>query len=345
MRVTLKAIAKAAHVSVATASRALNNTGPVSPEIERQVRAAALRVEAAADRKRRRAQVICFLLANRPMLHPFHASVLMGSHALGAERGSHILFYPFHYGADLPPAEIRLPLLLESRGLVDGFIVGGMNSPNLLEHLRASGMPFAVLGNNVLGTWSADRYDTVWMDDVAGAHELTRHLVRLGHRRIVFLESRWFSSVRMRQGFHAAMDEAGLTPEVVQSDSKDERDSGFLAARRILSQPDRPTAVFCYSDTAAQGVYEAARACGLRVPDDVSIAGFGDRPEAAALSPPLTTVWGYPDQVGRRLAEMLLHRLANPRAPAQSVLLPTRLVARASCISPTPAGRRQTEKR
>jgi LacI family transcriptional regulator len=172
------------------------------------------------------------------------------------------------------------------------------------------------------------------MDDIAGAHEMTRHLVVLGHRRIAFLESRWFASARMQQGFRSAMEEAGLEPVVVQSDSDDEHDSGFIAARRLLAQPSRPTAVFCYSDTAAHGVYEAARACGLRVPDDVSVAGFGDRPEATTMMPALTTVWGYPDQVGRRLAEMLLQRLANPAAPPQSFLLPTRLISRASCTPP-----------
>lgn len=332
-RVTLQAIAKAAKVSVATASRALNKTGPVSAEVERQVRSVALKLDAAAARKAPRAQVICFLLANRPMLHPFHAHVLMGAQSLAAERGSHILFCPCHYGADLPAAEIRLPLLLESRVMIDGLIVGGMNTPNLLESLRQSGMPFAVLGNNVLGPWNPEMYDVVWMDDTAGAFELTKHLQALGHRRIAFLESRWFSSARMRQGFRSAMEEAGLEPVVVQSDSQDERDSGFLAAKRLLAQRDAPSAIFCYSDTAAHGVFEAARASGLRVPEDLSVAGFGNRPEATAMAPALTTVWGYPDQVGRRLAEMLLQRLANPAARAQNILLPTRLIPRASCIA------------
>ncbi len=342
-RVTLQAIAKVAKVSVATVSRALNKTGPVSPDVERHVRVVALKLEATAQRKGRRTQVMCFLLANRPMLHPFHAAVLMGAQALAAERGTHILFYPCHYGADLKAADVRLPLLLEARGMVDGVIVGGMNTPNLLEYFRTTGMPFAVLGNNVQGKWRPELHDVAWMDDTAGAYELTRHLQKLGHRRIAFLESQWFSSARMRKGFHSAMAEAGLEPFVVQSDSNDERDSGFLAAKRLIAQPYPPSAIFCYSDTAAHGVFEAAKACGLRVPDDLSVAGFGNRPEATTMAPTLTTVWGYPDQVGRRLAEMLLQRLANPTAPAQTVLLPTRLIPRASCAPvPAPTANRAT---
>lgn len=330
-RVTLKAIAEAAKVSVATASRAINKTGRVSLAVEHRVRNAALALEADGARHRRTTKILCFLLANRPMLHPFHAQVLMGAQAMAAENGSQILFYPFHYRADLAAGDIRLPALLELRGMIDGYIVGGMNTPNLLEHLQDAGVPFAVLGNNVLGEWSPDRCDVVWMDDTDGAHELTRHLQGLGHRRIAFLGSRQFSSVRMRQGFLRAMEEAGLEPTTLESDSGDERESGFLAAKRLLSQRGAVSAILCYSDSAAQGVLEAAGGYGIRVPDDLSLAGFGNRPEAAAMHPPLTTVWGYPDQVGRRLAEMVLQRIANPAGPRRIATLPTRLIVRASC--------------
>ncbi len=330
-RITLKAIANAAKVSVATASRALNKTGSVSPAVERRVKAAALKLEARSAGQRRTTQMLCFLLANRPMLHPFHAQVLMGAQAMAAEHGAHILFHPCQYSADVAVTDIRLPVLLEPRGMIDGYIVGGMNTPNLLALLREAEVPFAVLGNNVLGEWKPEQCDVIWMDDAGGGHELTRHLLGLGHRRIAFLGSRRFASIRMQQGCCRAMAEAGLEPVLLESDSLDERESGFLAAKRLFSQGGGVTAILCYSDPAAHGVLEAANGCGLRVPDDLSIAGFGDRPEASAMHPALTTVWGYPDQVGRRLAEMVLQRIAHPTAPPRSAVLPTRLIRRESC--------------
>ncbi len=336
-RVTLKDIAAAAKVSVATASRVVNKTGRVSPEAERRVRGAATKLEAESDRKRRSVKMLCFLLANRPMLHPFHAQVLMGAQALAAEQGSQILFHPCHYRPDLPAGDLRLPILTEHRGMIDGYIVGGMNTPNLLEFMGGLGVPFAVLGNNVLGPWSPGERDVVWMDDAGGAYELTRYVQKLGHRRIAFLGSTRFSSGRILEGFLRAMDDAGLKPTLLESDSSDERESGFLAAKQLLAQRTAATAILCYSDSAAHGVMEAATGSGLRVPDDLSIAGFGDRPEASAMTPALTTVWGHPDQVGRRLAEMVLQRIAHPGASPRKIVLPTRLIPRASCSRP--AGR------
>ena len=329
-KITLQQIARAAKVSLATASRVLNKTGRVSPEAERRVRAALVKLGSATGRVGR-SYTLCFLLANRPMLHPFHAQALMGAQSFAAEHGNHILFYPFAYGAGVSPDDLRLPLLLERRGIVDGYIVGGMNSPNLIEVLARAGVPFVVLGNNVLGDWQPDEFDVVWIDDVGGAYEMTQYLLALGHRSIWFLGSRRFPSGRMEQGYRRAMEEAGQEPRTVQGDSIDERDSGYIALKALLSQHAPMTAVFAHTDSVAHGAMEAALASGLKVPDDISIAGFGDRPEAAALTPALTTVWGYPEQVGRRLAELVLKRIVDREAPPGNVLLPTRLIKRDSC--------------
>jgi DNA-binding LacI/PurR family transcriptional regulator len=343
-KITLKQIASAAKVSLATASRVLNKTGRVSPDAERRVRAALVKLGSAPQRSSP-TQTLCFLLANRPMLHPFHAQALMGAQAFGAEHGNHILFYPFNYRPDVPAGDIHLPLLLERRGMVDGYLVGGMNSPNLLELLANTGVPFAVLGNNVLGEWQPGEFDVVWIDDVGGAYELTRHLLALGHRSIWFLGSRRFPTRRMEQGYRLAMEEAGLEPHTVEGDSDNECDSGYLALKGLLSRREHVTAVFAHTDSVAHGALEAALASGLKVPDDLSVAGFGDRPEAAALTPSLTTVWGYPDQVGRRLAELVLKRILDPGAPRGNVVLPTRLVKRNSCGQPagTPGSPRRRQ--
>ncbi|HEY3836305.1 MAG TPA: LacI family DNA-binding transcriptional regulator [Bryobacteraceae bacterium] len=329
-KITLQQIARAAKVSLATASRVLNKTGRVSPEAERRVRAALVKMGSSGERTAR-SYTLCFLLANRPMLHPFHAHALMGAHSYAAEHGNHILFYPFSYGAGVSPDDLRLPLLLERRGIVDGYIVSGMNSPNLLELLSRAGVPFAVLGNNVLGEWDPSQFDVVWIDDITGANETTQYLLGLGHRSICFLGSRRIPSARMEQGYSRAMEEAGQEPHIVESDSADERDSGYIALKGLLSRREAATAVFAHTDSVAHGALEAALSCGLRVPENISIAGFGDRPEATAMTPALTTVCGYPDQVGRRLAELVLKRIVDREAPPSRVLLPTRLIKRDSC--------------
>lgn len=329
-KITLQAVAAQAKVSLATASRVVNKTGRVSPDLERRVRTALLKLGATAQPSAR-THTLCFLLANRPMLHPFHAQVLMGAHAFAAERSNHILFYPFDYRPDTAPGDIQLPTLFRERRLVDGYILGGLNSPNLLQLFKESGVPLAVLGDNVRGPWASGEFDVVWMDHVGGTYELTKYLQGLGHRNICVLGNRHLPTARYMQGYEQAMREAGLTAQVVEGDSQNERETGYILTKTLLSQKRGLTALMAQTDTIAHGAFDAIWDFGLRIPEDISVAGFGDRPEAVALNPALTSVAGYPDQVGRRLAEFVLRRIDEPGIKPQSVTLPTRLIKRESC--------------
>ncbi|MGI8962761.1 MAG: LacI family DNA-binding transcriptional regulator [Bryobacteraceae bacterium] len=187
------------------------------------------------------------------------------------------------------------------------------------------------MGNNVLGDWRPEEQDVVWIDDVNGASELTRYLIGLGHQNIWFLGSRRFPERRIYEGYCTAMVDSGLKPQATQSDSDDERESGYIEFKALLSRGVRPSAVFGHSDAVAHGIMDAALSVGLQIPEDLSIVGFGNRPEAAALRPALTTAWGYPEQVGRRLAELALNRIAAPDTPPAVVTIPMRLVIRHSC--------------
>jgi LacI family transcriptional regulator len=255
----------------------------------------------------------------------------MGAQGFATEQHNRVLFYPYRYAGGIAPHEIHLPLLFERESAVDGYIVGGMNSENMLKLLASARVPFAVLGNNVLDPWKPEEYDVVWMDDRTGAYELTRHLQTLGHRSIWFVASRRLPAARIFEGYGRAMQEVKLKPQSIEIDSEDEREVGYMATKSLFTQGARVTAVLGYNDAVAHGAYEAVRAHGLRIPEDVSIVGIGDRPEASALTPPLTTLWPYPDQVGRRLAELVLNRIANPDRPPQQVLVPTRTILRSSC--------------
>ena len=341
--VTIIEIAEAAKVSPATVSRALNKTARVSPQVERRIRIAMAKLGVSQDQARD-TLIFCFLLANRPMLHPFHAKVLMGVQEFASEHESPILFYAFQYDTALPPEDILLPPLVDRRGLADGYVVGGITSANLLNLLAKTGVPFSVLGNNVVGPWTPEVFDVVWTDDARGTFEAVQYLQGLEHRAIWFLRnsprvnpvglSIHAPSERIYEGYRQAMEAAGLEPQCIENDSADERDTGYLAVKSLLTHGGKVTAFFAASDLIAQGAYDAVRDCGLRIPDDISIVGFGDRPEAAALTPPLSTIWAYADQVGRRLAEFVFKRINNAALPPQSVVLPTRLVIRSSCSRP-----------
>ncbi|CAG1014604.1 partial putative HTH-type transcriptional repressor ExuR, partial [Anaerolineae bacterium] len=109
--------------------------------------------------------------------------------------------------------------------------------------------------------------------------------------------------------------------------------SAYQAALDLMSLKNPPTAIFASNDLSAFGAMEAVRESGLRIPEDVSIIGFDDVPQAALVHPKLTTVRQPLDQIGRVAVRMLLEQIDNPGHPPRRVTLATRLVVRDSCAS------------
>ena len=322
-------LARLAGVSIATVSRLANSSARVSPEIEEKVKRAAEELGInlyAGDRSK----VVGFLLSNRPMLHPFHSHVLAGTESYCAARGWNVLFLTFSYSASVSSQELRLPLL-ERRDMVSGFIVAGTNSNNLLDLLNRKRIPYAVLGNNVVGEWRSERSDVVWFDDVQGATEVTRYVVSLGHRDIWFVGNTrlpWFA--RRYEGYCRAMQEVGLPPRLSGIDSNDERNLGLLATKSILARREPLSAIFAGDDATAKGVYSAVRDMSMSIPEDISVVGFNDI-EAGLLHPALTTVRVFTEEIGKHLAEAVLRRIENRRAEPQQFTIHTQLIKRESC--------------
>jgi DNA-binding LacI/PurR family transcriptional regulator len=339
----MKELAEQAEVSVATAYRVVKQTAQVSPEREARV------LKLARDlgipiRQTTSSKVISFLLGNRPTLHAFHSQVLIGAAARCAESDFGIQFFPLYYPATLSPKELPMPRNLQGRNLIDGFIAAGTNSQNLLDRLAETRRPFAVLGNNMVGEWRPDRCDVVWMDLTETAYQMTRYLLSLGHSDIWFLQnSRLPWMMHCFEGYSRAMQEGGLEPRSRDFFSEDEREAGYLAMKSLLGQKEPVTAVFAASDYVALGVYDVIREKGLRVPEDVSVVGVGDRPEVAGLYPALSTLRGFPEQVGRHLAELVLNRIEEPDKAPQRVAIPSQFIRRDSC-GPVRAGLQPARK-
>jgi DNA-binding LacI/PurR family transcriptional regulator len=124
------------------------------------------------------------------------------------------------------------------------------------------------------------------------------------------------------------MVQAGLQPHFSEIHSND-RELGYLAMRSILSRRERVTAVIAGSDQIARGIYEALNQSGLRIPEDISVAGFNDS-EASFMHPTLTSVQEFPEELGKHLAEFVLRRIQEPEREPQQLTIPTRVVVRES---------------
>jgi LacI family transcriptional regulator len=329
---TLQAVAKLAKVSPATVSRLINRSAGVSPSLEARIRAAAARLHFDLNSKRS-SRLIAYILSNRSLLHPFHLQVLVAAEAHCAAQDYNLVFFPLHYSPAQPWSKLHVPRVLHRPDMIDGFIVSGVNYQNLLDLLTDIRLPFAVLADTVQGEWRREAYDTAGIDDRQGAYELTRYLQSLGHIKIAFVANirlAWFE--RRCESYIRAMKEAGLEPLISEIDSEDEYEVGLLAMKQILArQSGQIDAVFGGSDATCHGIYAAVREAGLRVPEDISVCGFNDTPEATVLYPPLTSVRVFPELIGRSLAEMVLGRIATGGGPPAQRMIPTQIVKRESC--------------
>jgi len=329
-RHTIKDVAKLAGVSIATVSRVATGSSRVSEEATQRVKDAAEKLGVDLNR-RGKGKVIAFILSNRGMLHPFHSHILVEAEEYCSRHDWSMLFLTLSYSPSVRWRDLHIPRVLERRDLVSGFIVAGTNSQNLLDLLDHERLPFAVLGNNVLGDWRPEKHDVLWFDDVQGGAELTRYLQSLGHRDIWFAGNTrlpWYA--RRYSGYCQAMQEAGLDTRLSEVDTEKEQELGYLATKSLLARNAPVSAIFAGGDSTAEGVLKALRDRGLRIPEDISVAGFNDI-EAMLIHPPLTTVHVFTEQIGRKLAQMVLNRIAHPYLEPQHVTIPTQVVKRESC--------------
>ena len=330
-KVGLEEVAREARVSMATVSRVANGSYSVTPRLRERVNRAASKLGFDLHGKNK-SKIIAFILSNRAVLHPFHSAVLVGAEAYCAAHEYGLLFLPVRYSGNVPWRDLHLPQVLQRHDVIRGAIVAGTNSQNLLDFLTQKGVGFVVLGNNVADDWHKEGCSAVYFDDIDGAYGLTRYLLSLGHRRMSFVGNcrmPWY--LRRFEGFRKAVEEAGFAPIKNDVDSEDAEDIGFLATKSILKTHERVTAIFAGDDTAARGVYKALQEAGLRIPDDISVAGFNDIPEAAGMNPALTTVRVFTDQVGRQMAELVLKKIVQPESGPEVITVPTQLMKRESC--------------
>jgi LacI family transcriptional regulator len=326
---TIRDVARVAGVSVSTVSRVLNGKTDVAERTRQAVYEAmdaisytvspvALSLVGARTR-------LLGVLA-RHLSEEFSTALIRGIFEVGEREG-----YDVFLTASLRSRDRTAALL---RSVCDGLIVvspGLDTEPDLA--LLEKGRPVVFFERHESSPESA----LVTTTNRQGVSELIRHLVGLGHRRIGFVTGRMSlpSSRERLEGYREALDEAGILhdPSLIIEGSFD-RQSGLLAGRTLLGLPARPTAIVASNDLEAFGVLLAAQEAGLRVPDQLSVAGFDDIPMSEHVHPPLTTVHQPMYEMGVRAARMLIGWVEGERPEPSQVVLPTHLVIRGSSGPP-----------
>ncbi len=344
-RVTLHDVAARAGVSVSTVSRVVTGAVVVDPATAERVR------EAIADlgyrpnllaRSFRRRETYTIGLLVPDNSNPFFAEVSRAIENAGYAEGYSVVLCNSDLSAEKQAAYIDVllakqvdGLILASSGLIDD--ADGAGETGELGKIRAAGVPCVVVDRN-LGDAPIDQ---VLIDNVLGGWLAGDHLARLGHRRIACIAGPHdlTPSAGRVSGFRQALAEHGLAIDpglLLRGNGR--TDGGTLAARRLLDAGADFTAVFAFNDQMAAGAIATFLRAGCRIPDDVSVIGFDDIPQAAATFPALTTVAQPTEEMGALGVRLLLERIARPDAPWQRVMLPTRLVVRESTGPPRAGG-------
>ncbi len=331
-RVTIGDVATRAGVSVATVSRVVNDRYGVSTQTSSRVReviddlgyASSL---VAQGLRSQRTGVIGVLMSR---IEPFGTEILKAvSESLQDSGHELIVFCPASEHAE---GWEQRSLARLGDSLVDGAL---LVAPTVVD--LSTDRPLVAVDPHV----GASHLSTVSSENHDGAMAATRHLVDIGHRRIGFLGGRQdLESSRQREtGYRRALMDAGIDFQPALVEHGDFTEAGAEApARRLLALADRPTAIFAANDRSAFMVVHTAGELGLRVPDDLSVVGFDDIPEAARATPPLTTVDQSLHALGRAATTMLLE-LIDGDGPETGdpvhLTLPTKLVLRRSTAPPT----------
>ena len=332
-KATLKAVAARAGVSYQTVSKVLIGQAQVSPETRQRIMDAVQELgyrpnSIARNMRIQRSFMIGYSWVQTSpdqvnhILDQFLTSMVCEAEAAGY----HLLPFPFREGRVEDYRE------LIDTGRVDGFVLSSVdyNDPRIRFLLERS-FPFVAFGRS-----DPDLvFPYVDIDGADGIRQAVEYLVRRGHTRIGAIA--WPSDSRVGneriQGYFDTMKKAGLEvkPAWVER-GEGTFEFGREAATRLLDLPlpDRPTALITLNDTQAIGAVHVARERGIEVGRDLAIIGFDDAPMSQYLMPPLTTIRQPIRDAGQACVELLISLIENKPLENRQVLLPPRLIARAS---------------
>jgi LacI family transcriptional regulator len=329
--VTLMDVARASGVSGATVSRVLSGYEFVRESTRHRVLEAVEQLGYIANLQARslaggRSQVIGLLVPN--LGNSYVGTIARGIDQELVRANYDLMLYTSHRHPD----KESLYANAIANGLTDGMLlITPLVPATYLEALREQNFPYVLIDQTDTTKNSNVVDSTNWQ----GAYDATSYLIQLGHMRIALITGTPIvrSAVDRLGGYKAALADCNIPFReelVVEGDYQQQ--TGYEACKRLLQSVNPlPTAIFAGNDLSAFGAMDAVRECGLRIPDDISIIGFDDIPQASLVYPKLTTVRQPLEHMGQVAVKMLLECIEDWSRPTQHVSLKTELVIRDSC--------------
>ncbi|MDU5837789.1 LacI family DNA-binding transcriptional regulator [Pantoea septica] len=324
---SIQKIAKLAGVSVATVSRVINNSDSVK-EINRDKVLKAIEASnyqpnlLARQLRTARSSMVLVLVSD--ISNPFCAEIVKGIEEQAEQNGYRILLC--NSGADINRSRSSLQLLAGK--MVEGVIT--MDAFTRLPELTQliGDMPWVQCAEYA----DAGDISCVGINDTDAARQLVAHLADGGRRHIALINhdlSYKYAQLR-QQGYQQELESRDLRWQAIGYASDLSFSAGKQAMQALLRRDTRPDAVFAVSDTLAAGAMSAIESAGLRIPQDIAVAGFDGSELAEIVTPALTTVAQPSHEIGRTAFDLLLKKIADPLAPTERVMMAWRLILRAS---------------
>ncbi len=224
----------------------------------------------------------------------------------------------------------ELPKLIRNRRVDGAFVIGSLYNREFVEKMKASGIPFCVVGVGLQGT----EFDVVWASPEEGVYLCVEHLVEEGHQKIALINcpETFVSHDDRVHGMELAERKLGIRcdRELMVSTESNTGEGGYLAIRKLWEAGHRPDAIVAANASIALGIMRYFHEQNVQVPDDVSVTAYEDNALCSYAYPGLTAVNTQKELCGIKATEVMLERLADPDRPYTIVKIDPYLVKRAS---------------
>ena len=296
--ITIVEIAKRCGVGVSTVSRAINNHSDINPETKKKIMAVIKEtgyIPNNSARNLKRTDAKCIAVLVKGITNPFFSPMIEVVEQEVDKRGYALVLR--HVEAYENEVDVALELEKEKR--LRGIIFMGGSAKHPAEKMKQLNVPivFATIGSDISDDFNRNAYSTVSVDDEKESFKMVEHLIKLGHERIAIMAegSDQPSVVQLRlKGYLAALKANDISVDDKLIRYVDKRiytmANGYDAAKALIDSGEKFTALYCISDVLAIGALRAFADAGIRVPEDVSVAGFDGQELSEFCIPRLTTI-------------------------------------------------------
>ncbi|GGE19677.1 catabolite control protein A [Marinithermofilum abyssi] len=337
MSVTIRDVAKRAGVSIATVSRVLNQSKPVSESLRKKI------MKAVEETGYRPNAVARSLIHKRTGLvgviipeiyNPYFSGLVQGIESIAQQSGYSVMLAVSGKSVE---QELEMLQIFQTRQMEGVILASSRWSREHRRWFTQAPMPCVIIGRPA---GSLSSVCTAIIDNRKAAYEAVRYLIQLGHRRIGMIRGpKWdrASGEERYAGYRDALREADIPPRRQWVAVREEFQviDGYQGMKQIAAAKEKPTAVFCACDRIAVGAMQYLEEQGVSVPGDLSIVGFDDEELARIVTPSLTTVRHQPFEMGVQAATMLTEQMLNQQKMGKEAVLPHQLVVRNSTAPPS----------